>query len=83
MGLRHLLSTRARIRVSNHIVFNHIVDGMSCSVTTPTDGFAAAFGNVVVYGCNHNFMLIGSMVSQCMENGQWAGHQPFCRGKIQ
>ncbi|XP_062514658.1 CUB and sushi domain-containing protein 2-like isoform X2 [Corticium candelabrum] len=53
--------------------------GMSCSVMTPQNGFAAVSGNVAVYGCKKDFMLVGSMARQCMDSGQWTGHQPTCR----
>lgn len=47
---------------------------------TPQNGFAAVSGNVAVYGCKKDFMLVGSMARQCMDSGQWTGHQPTCRG---
>ncbi|CAG0892797.1 unnamed protein product [Darwinula stevensoni] len=46
-------------------------------------------GSVVKYNCNQYYILSGSRLRKCTENGEWSGTPPFCtaecgsRGKLQ
>ncbi|CAG0886944.1 unnamed protein product, partial [Darwinula stevensoni] len=35
-------------------------------------------GSIVTYACNQHYILRGSRIRTCTENGQWTGHVPFC-----
>jgi hypothetical protein len=52
-----------------------------CPLVVPSNGFATVSGSVSVYGCNHNFMLVGNVMRHCQQNGLWTGDQPVCKAQ--
>lgn len=60
--------------------------GTDCPILgTPVNGrkYGSKYnhGNIVTFDCNHGFVLKGSAVRRCMENGTWNGTEAICRGK--
>ena len=39
-------------------------------------------GDIVIFECDQGFVLKGSAVRRCMENGTWNGTDAICRGKL-
>jgi hypothetical protein len=56
-------------------------DEIVCPLVVPSNGFATVSGSVSVYGCKHNFRLVGNMIRQCQQNGLWTGDQPLCKAQ--
>ena len=59
--------------------------GTDCPVLgTPISGWKHGSeyntGDIVRFECKHGFVLKGSTVRKCMENGTWNGTEAICRG---
>lgn len=39
-------------------------------------------GSRVTYSCNEGYLLVGSEVRACGDNGQLSGQQPTCQSKL-
>ena len=50
----------------------------------PTNGSSVGnlttFPNKILFNCDEGFILRGSDVRHCQENGTWSGIQTFCKG---
>ena len=40
------------------------------------------YTSVAEVTCHEGYELVGSSVRVCLDNGEWAGNPPICRGKI-
>ena len=36
---------------------------------------------LAMYKCNATYVIEGSIVRYCSDDGQWSGEQPICKGK--
>ena len=55
-------------------------------LTDPANGIVK-FGSTNVratatYVCNKGFVLVGSAVRVCQQDGEWSGEEPICRGGL-
>ena len=48
-------------------------------LTTASGGFT--YGNEVTFSCNDNYVLDGSLLATCQNNGKWSKRLPVCLGK--
>ena len=39
------------------------------------------YGSIVKFGCSKGFVLRGSAIRRCMENGSWNGTEAICKGE--
>ncbi len=57
--------------------------GVCDNLLNITDGkvtFKTRFINAAAhYTCNHGYMIMGSAIRMCQENGSWSEEEPFCR----
>ena len=44
-------------------------------------GNLTTFPNEIGFVCDDGFILVGSKVRACQENGSWSGNETFCEGK--
>ncbi|KAL9989269.1 hypothetical protein ACROYT_G003802 [Oculina patagonica] len=51
-------------------------------LAVPTNGSSignlTVFPNKILFGCDEGFLLKGSYVRHCQDNGNWSGNQTFC-----
>lgn len=62
------------------------LSGTDCPVLgTPISGrkYGSEYskGDIVTFECAPGFVLKGSAVRKCLENGTWNGTEAICRGK--
>ena len=44
-------------------------------------GNRTTFPNEIAFVCDDGFILVGSTIRVCHENGTWSGNQTFCKGR--
>ena len=63
-----------------HIHTNAVV--LCDELQAPTNGIVrvsgSTEGSTATYSCISGYSLVGNILRQCQNNGEWSGTQPFC-----
>ena len=58
------------------------IDGTACpALSSPAKGLVTMNEGLAMYKCNATYVIEGSIVRYCSDDGQWSGEQPICKGK--
>lgn len=61
------------------------ITAVSCGLLdSPKNGRVSFTGitinSVAKYSCFQGYDVVGETTRTCQKNGQWSGHEPFCKG---
>ena len=58
------------------------IDGTACpTLMSPANGNLILSEGLAIYRCKATYLIQGSIVRYCSDDGQWSSEQPICKGK--